>query len=150
MRIILMVGASGSGKTTWISREFPHASVCSSDDYFIGADGIYRFDARELGRAHAECLRNFIELIQSDEDIEELVVDNTNTSIAELSPYIAVSRAFGFEPEVFWMEESDVAKLTARNEHGVHAGAVRGMLRNMDRTRYDWPSFWPRPTVIRP
>ena len=56
-------GPSGSGKSTFAKKNFPDAFQCEADDYFIDADGIYRFDAKLLGKAHEACqnMENFQE-----------------------------------------------------------------------------------------
>ena len=53
----IMVGVSGSGKTTWAKTQRPDAVHCSADLYFIQADGTYKFDAKLLQNAHQSCFR---------------------------------------------------------------------------------------------
>jgi len=51
----LIRGLSGCGKTTF-SRELVDsnsgdATMYAADDYFVGKDGVYRFDPSKLGEA---------------------------------------------------------------------------------------------------
>lgn len=93
-RLTLMVGAPGSGKTT-IARSWrgdeeigePH--ILSADDFFMDPDtGEYHFDIAQLGEAHASCHRAFVEAITRG--VRFVVIDNTNGSIAEMAPYVAL------------------------------------------------------------
>jgi adenylate kinase family enzyme len=52
-QLIIVRGIPGSGKSTFASSlGIPHYEA---DQYFIGADGVYRFDFSKLGEAHRQC-----------------------------------------------------------------------------------------------
>jgi predicted kinase len=36
MKLIILRGLPGSGKTTLVRKEWPNAAVCSADSYFYG------------------------------------------------------------------------------------------------------------------
>lgn len=137
MRIILMSGIPGSGKSTFIEKHFPQADVCSADKFFM-ASGQYRFDASKLGAAHGECLRNFIHRVSCD-PCETVVVDNTNLSALELAPYVAIANAFGITPELYTLNV-EPAIAAARNVHGVPAAGIERMAKALAERKL--PPYW--------
>ena len=88
-----MSGVPGSGKTTWAHEHKPNALVISADDYFV-VNGVYRYASNESHEAHVECMGMFLDAI---DDGKEIVIDNTNTSVAEVSPYYMVACASGYQ-----------------------------------------------------
>lgn len=148
MKVVILCGASGSGKSTWASQNYPDAIVVSADHYFIGEDGEYRFDPSKLGDAHGSCLRHFVKCAQSM-ITDTVVVDNTNTTTVEIAPYVAVARAYGIEPEIrAWVGSPPEHALT-RNTHGVPAEVVKAMWDRLSATVANWPTFWPKPVVMK-
>ena len=165
IRAVIMIGASGSGKTTeaWRMAEsfqgrlpYRRVTVCSADDYpGLYADG--RICVELLGDAHAACLRTWIDALASHADRvddEILICDNTNTTQAEIAPYIATARAFDVEPEVIYMDPGllDVHECTplpqldqmaARAKHGAPPHVVKAQALRAEDLVYDWPPFWP-------
>lgn len=141
MKVWIYCGVSGAGKTTFISGAHPHAPVCSADDYFMRS-GEYRFDASKLSEAHGACLRNFVSLLQDSTD--EVVVDNTNTTVAELAPYAALAQAYGYELQIVTLHcDPDIAH--TRNRHGVPLDAIRRM--NERLLARQLPPWWPHSDV---
>ncbi|MBP9827687.1 ATP-binding protein [Patescibacteria group bacterium] len=98
MHVILLRGISGSGKSTWIKNNQPQATVVSADHLFIQPDGSYKFDQTRLGEAHQKCFKAFIEALQKGSEL--IIVDNTNVTAWEMSPYIIGARAFGATVEI--------------------------------------------------
>lgn len=102
MHVILLRGISGSGKSTWIKNNKPQATVVSADHLFIQSDGSYEFDQARLGEAHQKCFKAFIEALQKGSEL--IIVDNTNVTAWEMSPYIIGARAFGATVEILTIE----------------------------------------------
>ena len=138
-----MQGLPGAGKDRWIRRNLVNPRVCSTDLF----PGLYpepgKIDASKLGQAHAWCLRQFIEAINSPAGVRPVVVNNTNLGIAEIAPYIAVARAFGIEPEVVRLHVTPELA-AARNIHGVPLEVTLRMEATFERTIIEWPPFWPK------
>lgn len=143
MRIIIMQGVAGSGKTTFIRKNYPEAvSIFSADHYFMHA-GKYVFNPADLPKAHAACLRDYTRYIQakSEHDSEKVFVDNTNTTVAEIAPYYALAQAYGHEVEIVrLLVAPDLA--AARNTHGVPATAVWAMHDRIVASQSQMPPWW--------
>lgn len=130
MPIIILRGIPGSGKSTFVrERIFPKHSVvhiCSTDDYFTDPKtGKYTYNLADIGRAHAQCLQLFNKFITNAipeelrEEGEALVVDNTNSGIAEMAPYAAFAVAYGHPLHIVTLVVNDPIKAWRRNTHGV-------------------------------
>lgn len=114
----------------------PDALICSADLFpRLYQDG--KFNATLLPQAHAACLRAFVEATVGTGRFDEhatpwrarptaLVVDNTNTTVAEIAPYAALALAYGHELEIvtLWCPP-DVG--ASRNTHGVPLAACQAM-----------------------
>jgi predicted kinase len=141
MKVIVMSGISGSGKSTYIGNMVSahNAFVASSDSFFMNEDK-YIFDSKKIGEAHAHCFRSFIEAMIAKRPL--IVVDNTNTTIEEISPYMLGAAAFGYEAEVITMRVSleDMEKCEKRNVHKVPT-AVLKQQRNRLNSRL-LPLYW--------
>lgn len=127
-KVVIMRGPSGSGKSTYIKRHLPDAHVCSADHFFHKDDGSYEFDPSKLGAAHEACKRKFKKALKKGEPI--VVVDNTNTKMWEMKPYIMAARNAGYEIE-FVRLSTPVDVAAARNVHGVPQDAVKRMADRM-------------------
>ena len=147
MRVVILIGPSGAGKSTYISNTLRNAggkgTICSADHFFIDPNGSYNFNPSKLGLAHAECLKAYIQALMNPED-DFVFVDNTNTTKEDLAPYIAVARAYGYEPEIVVLGlDIDPATLAGRNLHGVPEASCRRMQDNVRRMMNNWPRHWP-------
>ena len=96
-----MRGISGAGKSTYIKDNFPTAIVCSADHFFINKDG-YNFDQSFLGKAHQSCFKKFLSSIQQDEAL--VVVDNTNVTSWQISPYYLAAETYGYEVQIIELQ----------------------------------------------
>jgi predicted kinase len=140
MRVIIMAGVPGSGKSTWIKENHPDAIVCSADDYFVGLGR--NFDPSKLGEAHGECVRKFIDVVSGNIMALEdpiLIVDNTNTTVLEMAPYVAIASAYGVPVEIVEMD-CPVGLAAKRNIHNV---PMRTCLRMGDNLMsLEIPPYW--------
>ena len=134
--VIVMMGVSGSGKSTYLRENHPCYEVCSADHYFTDEEGQYVFDPRLLPEAHAACLRGFVDCLRMS--TPRVAVDNTNCNLEDVAPYIRLAQAYGYDVRVVHMDV-DPGQAAARNVHGV---PLYGVLRQDDRlyrTLRHWP-----------
>jgi predicted kinase len=142
----ILCGVSGSGKTTYAWKTWPDAFIYSADDYFTFA-GEYRFDPKKLGEAHAECLQRFVDTMDQPE-LADVVVDNTNTTLVEIAPYVALAQAFGWAVDIRILHcTPDVA--FARGRHGVPLHTIDCGARRLSHLIDDWPWHWPKPIIAK-
>lgn len=131
MKLVLVLqGVPGSGKSYFaadrLTRAHAQVVTCSADDYFVQlGGGKYAFDPSKLGEAHGACFRKFIATVQKGQ-AEMVIVDNTNTTVAEISPYVLAAEAFGYEVEILRIN-CDPEVAAARNTHGVPPAAIHAM-----------------------
>lgn len=132
----ILCGISGSGKST-LCKQW-NGNVCSADHYFM-VDGKYCFNPEKLGGAHAACLRHFVKCLNNSCPL--VIVDNTNTTVAEVAPYAALALAYGYDLEIVILEcNPDVA--SARNVHGVSKKVVLKQMNRLESLQKQLPSWW--------
>ncbi len=153
--VILFCGLPGSGKTTlaldlietYGTRTRNDMVICSADDHFLDSEGKYNFNPAELGLAHAECFFKFVKSLQNP-DIDVVILDNTNTSLIELSPYVLATHAFTpVDPKIFYIM-TPPAMAFPRNTHGVPEIAFSYMWERILTSRVSYPPFWPKAEEI--
>lgn len=137
IKVIILSGIPGSGKSTYAAASGERTVVCSADHYFEKS-GSYRFDPSKLGEAHAECLRRFVDTLSAG-TADTLIVDNTNTTALELAPYVAVCAAFGVVPRLVTVE-CDPEVAYQRNQHGVPLAGIQAAARRLRERQL--PPFW--------
>ncbi len=132
--VTIMRGPSGSGKSTYTSKNLPNAFVCSADLFFM-KNGVYNFDAKKLGFAHEYCKDKFKKAIK--DGVSEIVVDNTNTQVREMSFYFDYAKKHGYEVNIVRLH-APVAVCASRNTHGVPQDAVQRMNDRMASIPVEW------------
>lgn len=98
MRITILRGISGSGKSYWANQRRDQAVIVSADAYFFDANGEYRFDIEQLAEHHRQCFRDFLRAVT--EQTPWIIVDNTNISAWEFSPYVLAGESYGYEVQI--------------------------------------------------
>lgn len=128
--VIIMRGVSGSGKSTvansiangvdvkGIKLSSNRVSIVSADDYFIDQNGSYNFDKNRLSEAHAYCMRTFVNRVSRLSADEVTIVDNTNTTVADVSAYARVASAFGHHVVIACVF-APINECAKRNRHNV-------------------------------
>lgn len=128
-KVVIMRGPSGAGKSTYTKKHFPGALVCSADHFFYNKEGKYEFKANLIGAAHESCKRVFKKALAAESPL--IVVDNTNTKMWEMKPYIMAAKNAGYDIE-FVRLSTPVDVAAARNVHGVPLDAVQRMADRME------------------
>jgi predicted kinase len=156
MKIILLMGIPGSGKSTYTKNLSGVVKVCSADHWFERS-GVYTFNPSELGKAHGDCLWQYADVLRSNDDLlswgyshgdkrvpEILVVDNTNTTALELAPYVALAQAYNVEYEIRVFNCTPEESFQ-RNTHDVPLSSCQRMYDRMQQTLKNFPYHWNKP-----
>lgn len=149
-RVILLVGCSGSGKSTYAQVHFPKAVVVSADHYFeeLAASTNQTFEEVwnlwQLGSAHSQCQQRFLNAISKK--VPVVIVDNTNVRRADRHRYIKMATELGCETELHvlspWIQgkpapspkqiKAYVKLCHGRNAHGVPLDIVEQQFAHVD------------------
>jgi len=119
VKVIIMRGCSGSGKSTYIKKYMSADDyVVSNDDYFLN-DGVYVWDLSKINDAIDACVGAFIfALVDAvDEDLGTIWVDNTNTRPEAWNIYTQIARAMRV-PVEFVEIRCDPKIAAKRTSHG--------------------------------
>jgi predicted kinase len=146
MKVIIMRGIMGSGKTTWLSKNYPGAVVCSADLAHT-TGGVYKFDPARKDEAHRQCLRTYLGFIHELKccQPEVLAVDNTNLTAWEAAPYVRLAELYGIEYEIItiWCDPITAAK---RNVHDVPPERMMAAYHQMLTERL--PGHWRQRVIL--
>jgi predicted kinase len=143
----LIRGLSGSGKTTLataIVSDLPsRASICV-DDFFVGDDGVYKFEADRLKEAHDWCVEE-TDLI-AQEGYAIVVVHNTFTRKWEADPYFKIAEKHGYAVQVVSLYDSGFndRALSERCVHGISEKAIQAQRKRWDLDIYPHRNNRPR------
>jgi len=134
-RVVILRGPSGSGKSTYIKNNLPGAVVCSADDYHYNAAGVYDWRPANIGPSHKFCMTKFKEALDNGDPL--IVVDNTNTTLKEIEPYVKFAREYDADIEIVRLD-IPLEKLYGRNVHGVPDTTVKAMNDRMQAIPDSW------------
>jgi predicted kinase len=137
MRLVVLMAVSGAGKDHFAEHHMPKATTLASADDYFGKP--YKFDPTKLGEAHGACFRKVIEALQRREEL--VVVNNTNTTLVEIAPYMVAAQAYGYEANIISLQ-IDPKIAAARNTHGTPLATVEKMAERLAKTLEDLPPWW--------
>lgn len=136
MKMIIMQGLPGSGKSFHAKKLADKNTVIVSADSFPGLYQDGKFQVGLLKKAHAAA---FCEAIHALQRGESVVVDNTNTTLEEVAPYIMLAMALGADPSILTIEV-DPWKAKDRNTHNVPEATFTRLLAQL--VSFRLPDYW--------
>lgn len=137
MKVVILRGISGSGKSTWVKNNAVNSTVVSADNFFVQADGNYVFDETKLQEAHRTCYREFLTALERKDEL--IVVDNTNITAWEMSPYIALAEAKGYTVEILTLQVDPEVAIARKSL--VEPEKVRRIAKRLDEETKRLPFF---------
>lgn len=125
MRLILVRGVPGSGKSTFAAKVFSGAFHVENDMFHV-KDGEYRFDFGRQKDAVSWCMNMCDTALGNGMDV---VVSNTFTKRKYVAAYVKLAAGRGADISVYRMAGS------FKNSHSVPAAVFENMKKNFE----DWP-----------
>jgi hypothetical protein len=127
-----MHGLPGSGKSTKVQElvnKLPFWLYLSTDNYWIRPDGYYDFNVTRLKEAHRWTFNLFMGIVNNIDDVTDVIIDNTNLSLADCRKYLDNWPKDGkielVESDAEW--RYDVEECFKRNTHGVPLERIQEM-----------------------
>lgn len=156
-KVTILVGIPGAGKSMVarnLASKFEGALTLSTDDFWTMTTGEYEFDITRLQEAHGWNFKSYLSALKraseyahtfnltgSGQRPTPIVVDNTNTTIAEIAPYYAAAQAWGCHVRILAvLAPWDIA--ASRCTHNVPAAKVYQMSLRLEETLRTLPSWW--------
>ena len=124
MRLILVRGVPGSGKSTFAAKVFPGAFHVENDMFHV-KDGEYRFDFNKQKDAVSWCMDMCDTALRNGMDV---VVSNTFTKRRYIMAYVKLAAKYGADVSVYRMTGS------FKNSHSVPASVFENMKKGFE----DW------------
>ena len=147
MKVYLVIGCYGSGKTQWIDENLRDATVFSTDN-LLDAGSILA-DSSKVAKTNAELLRRYTNRVADEwfNRNETVVVDAPLCSAIELAPFVALAQAYEHELNIVCMRcAPDVAFARSRRICPIETieFQVAKLMELIDR----YPPWWPLPEYI--
>ncbi len=146
MKIILVSGVPGSGKTQEVNRLVKeigenYTVVVTVNDFFLSC-GTFHYVHLALPYAQEQAQEDFSDAlyrVEQGEDIRAIIVEDIFSSLSEISYYVMAAKSYGYSVEVVTME-CDPATAIARQVHGMRPGYI--VCRDRDLRARQIPDEW--------
>jgi tRNA uridine 5-carbamoylmethylation protein Kti12 len=145
-QVYILRGVPGSGKSTMTKRLLSglspdETSTIVSADHWFEKSGSYQFDPTQLGQAHGNSQKSFIEALKNG--VSVVIVDNTNIKNRDMKLYIDQAKKFNYDWEIVQLEAAD-----PQNIHGVPSDTVASMVKRLASEVEKMPEEWKHHTKL--
>jgi len=137
MEVIILMGIRGSGKTSYAQSKFPKHLRCSADEWFTDRHGKYKFLEDQLPIANGYCFRKYSLSVGR----MDLVVDNPNTRLWEVSPYIALAESYSTFVKVVFLDVP--LELALKKAAHLPEQIIRDQHEQIQQSVDAWPAEFP-------
>ena len=131
----IMRGCPGSGKSRYARKLQDETNanplyfsnecfVFSADDFHVDMGGNYNWKIERANEAHIWCFRMFTEALQQTIKPRRVIVDNTNGSLHEISPYLMFAKALRIPVRIVQMNTL-ISECIELQIHGVPVDILR-------------------------
>jgi predicted kinase len=133
-RLFLIRGLPGTGKST-SAKALVAGGVADvhleTDQYFVGPDGVYKWDVAKIKEAHQWCFDSARKALAAGKNV---VVSNVFSLASYLDPYIEAAMAVGAEIQVVHMVRK------GQNVHNVPQATLDKMAAEFENLGGEWRS----------
>jgi len=101
--VTIVRGLPYSGKSTHAkSIQSNPRYYFSADDFHRTPEGVYDFQIKRAAEAHLWCFQRFVEVVERPfgRESDNVVVDNTNIKLWEVTPYVMFAKVNGWNVRV--------------------------------------------------
>jgi len=146
MTVLIMRGLPGSGKTFRANELIGNSLSVSlvSASHFFMVDGEFKFDASKAQEAHTDCFARFLAAAKEGWK-KPIVVDNTNSTSWEISPYIAAARVYGHSVGIIEVS-AELEQCLMDNTHAVPKRVMMAMNHRLD---MPLPASFPKTLLVK-
>jgi len=146
-QVIIMSGVPGSGKSTYVKHICENAAhtyhVCSADDFrIVNGQYVFNKENEKQGLPHKSCLVKYLDIFSNWRHCLQkcdVIVDNTNTTALEISPYYSIASAYSLPVKIITVI-CNVDECIKRNVHSVPAKTIKDMAERIERRKF--PDYW--------
>jgi len=106
--------------------------LVESDMFFVGHDGVYRFNRYQRTDAHKWCLQ--VAVTAMENGVGMVLVPNVFCRLVSMEAYLRAARANGYRVLIHTFPTRSAEQHFERNTHGVPITAIYGMLNVFEQT----------------
>ncbi len=137
MRVYILRGVSGSGKSTF-TKKLKNATIHSTDLFFYKGRK-YRFDIKKLKYFHNKNFEEFKKSLKKRK--RNIVLDNTNLVFEQIKPYIDEAKMAGYKVILVDFLPKGREYHYKKNTHNVPKKVISNQIKNYYNNKKEFKNF---------